>query len=169
MRAIAPILSLACAFGCGRVEPVELTAKLVMSRFPNDWCEQRNMNPDNIRMDCPFDLGLYVVDEASQRVLKTTCVKLEGDLGRRWGNLTETLNANGVRLELTPEGPEPVRLEMAVVEPAQGDCGYEAAMAGASFWGRSEPVTLMGAEVGPRIDVATRCLKSFTPTATCLP
>lgn len=154
---------------CGKSEKVDLTAKLVMSRVPADWCGA--LDPDKIRLDCPFDLGLYVVeatDGGSGRVLQTVCVAMEADPMRNWGNLTLSLNSAMAKLDKIAEGR--VRVELAGVEPKAGNgCEYQASVDNASFYGRSNPIELMGNEIPNRYDVATKCLKAFTPTATCIP
>ena len=172
MRAtvLLSISALALGVGCGRSQKVELTGKLVMSRVPGDWCGATN--PDNIRLDCPFDVGLYVIDASTDAgtgaVLQTVCVSMDADPMRKWGNFTDSLNSAMARLDKIAEGR--VRIEVVGVEPKAGNnCDYEASVANASLYGRSNPLELMGSDVPNRYDIATKCLKPFTPTAMCIP
>ncbi|MBK7864563.1 MAG: hypothetical protein IPJ65_39375 [Archangiaceae bacterium] len=169
MRATA-LLSISLALGaCGAAQNVELTGKLVMSRLPADWCGSGN--PDTIRLDCAFDLGLWVSqvldDGGIGQVTKTVCVKLEADPQRTWGTLPEALNQAMVKVDRIPQGR--FRLEVAGIEPSNnGGCEHDASVAAASFYGKSEPIELMGTDVVKRIDIASKCLKAFTPTMTCI-
>lgn len=162
------VLVLAAA-SCGKTEKVELTGKLVMSRVPADWCGETN--PDNIRLDCPFELGLYVVDAAdggSGVVKQTVCITMDADPMRKWSNLTDSMNSAMAKLDKIAEGR--VRVEVIGVEPKAGNqCNYESSVSNASFYGRSNALELMGTDVPNRFDISTKCLKAFTPTATCIP
>jgi hypothetical protein len=163
-------LTLLALLGCGAPQTVELTGKLVISQLPADWCG--SSNPDNIRLDCAFELGLYVVDMSGDggpgKVLETTCVKLQADPNRKWSNLPEALNTAMARLDRIQQGT--VRVELAAVEPPAGNnCAHDDSVARASLYGRSEVLSLMGTDLVKRVDIGTRCLKPFTPTAMCLP
>lgn len=154
---------------CGRSETVELTGQLKISSVPADWCG--SSNPDNIRLDCPFELGLYVVDVSSDAgafVLKTVCVKMQADPNRKWSNLPEALNQSMARLEKIPQGT--VRVEIAGIEPGANDnCNHDSAVMNASFYGKSDSTSLMGTDLVKRVEIRTKCLKAFTPTAMCIP
>jgi hypothetical protein len=169
MRAIV-LLSISALFCCGKAPTVELTGKLVMSQQPADWCGFGNK--DNIRLDCPFELGLYVVeitgDAGPGNVLKTVCVSMDADPMRTTGNLTDSLNSAMVKIAGVPEGT--VRIELAAVEPKAGNgCAYDESVAAASLFGRSAVLTLEGTDLPNRFDISTKCLKPFTPTAMCIP
>jgi hypothetical protein len=162
-------ISASLALGCGKSETVPLTARLKMSSVPGDWCGFTN--PDTIRLDCPFELGFYVLDasqDAGASVLKTRCVKMDKDPMRTWANLYQDLNSAMVALDNIQQGV--VRVEMVGIEPPQNKmCDYESSVASASLYGKSDAIPLMGTDVPNRYDIATKCVKPFTPTATCIP
>jgi hypothetical protein len=167
MRPIAllPISLLACS-GPGTQD---VTAKLVMSNSPTDWCG--SSNPDLIRMDCPFQLGIYFLDtsnaDAGAPVLNTTCVSIAGAANRVWKDLPTTLDTSKVKTAVTPQGP--FRLEIAVIEPPGGGmCDHDTSVMKAKFHGESADEMADDTTV-KRIDVASKCLQAFTPTAMCLP
>jgi hypothetical protein len=167
MRAIAllPISLIAC----GGASTQQVTAKLVMSNSPTDWCGSGN--PDTIRMDCPFQLGIYFLDDsnpdAGDPVLNTTCVKLDGAANRTWKDLPQALDTAMVKTQVTPAGP--VRLEIAVIEPpGSSNCDHATSLMGPKFYGESAQVQPDDSTV-KRIDVPSKCLKAFTPTTMCLP
>lgn len=168
MRATALLpTSLLLALSCGRVENVALTAKLAMSNAPADWCG--SLNPDTIRMDCPFQLGIYFSDDVSKKVLGTTCVKLDGKMGRTWKDLPQALDDAMVATHVDLNGTEAARLEVAVIEPPDAtNCDHSGALLTAAFYGKSNPVT-PDDDMLKRIDVPTKCVRSFSPTSSCLP
>src|SRR5687768_4497502 len=119
MRAIVLLsISAGVLLACGKAQTVELTARLRMSQVPGDWCG--STNPDNIRLDCAFEVGLYVVDasrDAGTEVLSGTCVKMDRDPMRVWKNFHEDLNSAMAKLERINVGT--VRVELAAIEPPQ--------------------------------------------------
>lgn len=166
MRATVLLSISLCALSCGKAQNIELTAKLVNPSASKDWCGSGN--PDAIRLDCAFDLGLYVVEEESKKVLQTVCVKMDADPDRKWGNLYQSINGAMAKLTKIEQGT--VRIEIVGVEPAAGGtCDYEASVAAASFSGKSNALTLEGDEVTKRFDIITKCIKAFSPSAMCLP
>jgi hypothetical protein len=167
MRATALLPISLLALGCARVENVPLTAKLVMSNAPADWCG--SLNPDTIRMDCAFQLGIYFSDDASKKVLGTTCVKLEGKMGRTWKDLPQELDTAMVATHVDLMGTQAARLEVAVIEPPDAtNCDHSTALITAAFYGKSDPVT-PDDDTLKRIDVPTKCVRSFSATSSCLP
>ena len=163
MRATALLFSsLLGLAACGRQQKVELTGKLVMSTLPADWC---NQNKDQIRLDCPFEMGFYVINASSDAgtgfVTKTTCVSFEKDAMRRSGNLAMDLNSVPVKLEGIPEGQ--FRIEVAIIEPpANNGCEYESSMPAASLTGRSKVIDLTGTDIPNRYDIVMKCIKPFS-------
>src|SRR3954469_25137232 len=146
MRAIA-LLSISALCACGRVENVSLTARLKMSSLTQNWCG--SMNPDAIRMDCPFELGLYVTqpsDAGTPRVIQTVCVKVDAQPNRKWSDLPQTLNTAMAGITNIAEGS--VRIEMAIVEPVRAEsCAYGSSMSNASLVGTSDVLDLMGKDL----------------------
>jgi hypothetical protein len=163
MRATVLLFSSVLALGaCGRQQKVELTGKLVMSTLPADWCGQ---NKDQIRLDCPFEMGFYVIDASSDAgpgvVKKTVCASLDKDPMRRSSNLAMDLNSVPVTLDGIMEGQ--VRVEVAIIEPpANNGCEYESSMANAAMTGKSKVLDLMGTDVPNRYDIVMKCVKTFS-------
>ena len=169
MRAIALLSISFLLAGCGDAASVMLTGKLTMSRLPADWCGFQN--PDSIRMDCPFDLGIYAVESSADggrgRVLQTVCVSMKADPKRTWATLSESLNQQGVRLDKIPSGI--VRVEIAAIEPGKNNrCDYNTAVDSASLYGSSDPLPLTFGLAPNRFDISTKCRKTFSPSETCL-
>ncbi len=157
-------------FGCGKSVNVELTARLVMSGVPTDWCGAGDK--DQIRLDCPFELGLYALDVSNDAgppvVKKTVCITMDADPNRKWKSLSEALNQT-MMAQLGPIQEGLVRIEIAGVEPKAGKkCEYQESVDNASFYGRSDVLPLMGTDLPNRFDIRTKCLKAFTPTAMCM-
>jgi len=175
MRPTALLLSSLALASCGSTQNVDLTGKLVMSTFPADWCGATN--PDTIRMDCPFEVGLYILQDAVNdagppTVVSNVCVKLPGLAMRDWADLPMALNDNKASLQVLASNQN-VRLEMAIVEPPSiVDCDHDSTVAAAKLYGSSQETMIDSPVDDPplmRIDVTTKCIKAFTPTATCLP